>query len=58
MPSRETRDFAERVLASMWIYQQRLGQDSPTLDALAAGAWPQYRPQDDEAVAAADNASN
>jgi soluble lytic murein transglycosylase-like protein len=58
MPSRETHDFAQRVLASMWIYQQRLGQDSPTLDALAAGAWPQYRPQDDEAVAAADNASN
>jgi soluble lytic murein transglycosylase-like protein len=58
MPSRETRDFAERVLASMWIYQQRLNQDSPTLDALAAGGWPQYRPQDDEAVAAASNASN
>jgi soluble lytic murein transglycosylase-like protein len=57
MPSLETRNFAERVLASMWIYQQRLNQDSPSLDALAAGAWPQYHPQDDEAVAAASNAS-
>lgn len=58
IPSRETRDFAERVLASMWIYQQRLGQNSPSLDALAAGAWPRYRPQDAEAVAATADAAN
>jgi len=42
IPSRETRGFVERVIASMWIYQQRLGQPSPSLDAVAAGEWPVY----------------
>lgn len=47
IPARETRGFVKRVLASMWIYQQKLGQLSPSLDALAAGAWPGYVPQRD-----------
>ena len=42
IPVRETRDFAERVLANFWIYRARLGQESPSLDALAAGHWPIY----------------
>ncbi len=46
LPVRETRVFVERVLANYWIYQQRLGQDSPSLDALVAGEWPRYQPQD------------
>jgi hypothetical protein len=41
----------ERVLANFWIYQQRFGQDTPSLDALAAGDWPHYVPQDDSSLA-------
>ncbi len=42
IPSRETRLFVERVLTNMWIYRSRLGQDTPSLDAVAAGHWPYY----------------
>lgn len=42
IPLSETRDFIERVLANLWIYRNRLGQQSPSLDALAAGNWPGY----------------
>lgn len=54
MPARETRNFVQRVLAGMWIYQQKLGQSSPSLDALAAGAWPGYVPQQDLIETAAE----
>jgi len=46
LPSRETRLFAERVMTNLWIYRLRLGQATPSLDALAAGRWPMYRAQD------------
>jgi hypothetical protein len=42
LPSRETRFFAERLLANLWIYRARLGQESPSLQELASGAWPTY----------------
>lgn len=42
IPSGETRAFIEHVLANLWIYRHRLGQPSPSLDALAAGQWPGY----------------
>ena len=42
LPSRETRIFIERVLTNLWIYRDRLGQDAPSLDAVASGAWPSY----------------
>ncbi len=42
IPLRETRQYIERVLTNYWIYQQRLQQASPSLDALASGAWPIY----------------
>jgi soluble lytic murein transglycosylase-like protein len=42
IPNRETRGFAERVLANYWIYRLRLGQPTSDLDALAAGEWPTY----------------
>jgi soluble lytic murein transglycosylase len=44
IPGRETRQFIERVLTNFWIYQQRFAQSSPSLDALASGAWPVYSP--------------
>jgi hypothetical protein len=40
IPLSETRDFVERILANLWIYRHRLGEPSPSLDALAAGQWP------------------
>jgi len=46
IPGRETRQFVERVLTNYWIYQQRFGQGTPSLDALASGAWPVYAPTD------------
>jgi len=42
IPMRETRDYVHKVLANLWIYQMRLGQPLPTLDAMVAGAWPVY----------------
>jgi len=46
IPARETRMFVQRVLTNLWIYRQRLGQGTPSLDAIASGAWPTYDPQD------------
>ncbi len=42
LPSRETRFFAERILANLWIYRARLGQEAASLSALAGGDWPTY----------------
>lgn len=36
----ETRNYIERVMANLWLYRLRLGQETPSLDALASGAWP------------------
>ena len=46
MPSRETRDFVERVLSNFWIYRDRFGQKSPTLDSIAQGLNPVYKSLD------------
>ncbi|MBO6782692.1 MAG: lytic transglycosylase domain-containing protein [Alphaproteobacteria bacterium] len=46
LPSRETRRFVEQILTNLWLYRNQLGQDTPSLDALAAGRWPAYVPQD------------
>jgi len=42
IPSFETRNFVERVLTNFWIYRDRLGQPTPSLDAVARGEWPLY----------------
>ena len=42
MPARETRQYVQRVMASYWIYQQRLGEPTTSLDAVASGRWPTY----------------
>jgi len=44
IPVSETRHYVERVLTYYWIYQERMGQPTTTLDALASGAWPTYTP--------------
>jgi len=55
LPSRETRLFVERIMAGYWIYQDRLNQPSPSLDAVASGASPHYDRQDDKVKTAAAN---
>lgn len=42
IPVTETRSFVQRVLAYSWIYANRLGLPSPSLDALAAGRFPHF----------------
>ncbi len=46
LPSRETRNFIERVLANLWLYRERFNQAAPSLDALAAGRAPVYQSLD------------
>jgi len=42
------------VLTNFWIYRDRLGQDTPSLDQLAAGVWPRYQSQDGYDLQVAD----
>lgn len=58
IPSRETRAYAERVLANLWIYRMRLGQPTPSLDDLVAGNWPRYSSLDPYTVNGAKNTRN
>jgi soluble lytic murein transglycosylase-like protein len=37
MPSGQTRDYVQRVMAGYWTYRQIFGLDSHTLDAAASG---------------------
>jgi soluble lytic murein transglycosylase-like protein len=46
LPSRETRIFIETILTDFWVYRMRLGQQTPSLAALASGRWPMYVAQD------------
>jgi soluble lytic murein transglycosylase-like protein len=38
LPAQETRAYVQRVMAGYWTYRKMWGQDSATLDAVAAGA--------------------
>lgn len=38
LPSLETRNYVEKVMAGYWTYRRKFGEDSKTLDALAQGA--------------------
>lgn len=58
IPSRETRNFIERVLSNLWIYRERLGQPAPTLDAIAAGRRPIYKSLDNTSLATVENVRN
>lgn len=53
---RETRMFVEKVLSNVWIYRDRLGQSTPSLDDIASGRWPTYEPQDGIDTEVAENA--
>ncbi|MCH7487345.1 MAG: lytic transglycosylase domain-containing protein [Proteobacteria bacterium] len=56
IPSRETRNFVERVFTNLWIYRSRLGQPMPSLDAIASGEWPAYTALDGKTLKVATNA--
>ena len=53
VPQRETRLFIKRILTNFWIYRDRLGQDTPSLDAVASGYWPYYVALDGKAMSVA-----
>ncbi len=55
IPSLETRIFVERVLSNFWIYRYRLGQEAPSLDALAAGEPAAYTSLDQKPKSLARN---
>ena len=42
IPARETRTFVSKVMTNYWAYCNQLGQQSPSLDSIAAGDWPIY----------------
>lgn len=42
IPIDETRTYVPRVLTYTWIYAARMRLTEPSLDELAAGAWPRY----------------
>ena len=44
IPIDETRAFVPRALTYTWIYAARMNLPAPSLDELAAGAWPHFHP--------------
>jgi soluble lytic murein transglycosylase-like protein len=40
IPFKETKDYTEKVMANLWLYEQRLGGVSGSLQELAKGDWP------------------
>jgi soluble lytic murein transglycosylase-like protein len=42
LPAAETRHFIARLLYSYWMYSERLGQPTASLDQIAQGEWPFY----------------
>ncbi len=55
VPWHETRIFVKRILTNFWIYRDRMGQDLPSLDALATGYWPYYTALDGKSMALAES---
>ncbi|MBP2316202.1 lytic transglycosylase domain-containing protein [Azospirillum soli] len=58
LPYAETRDYVEKVVANFWIYRLRLGQETGSLDAVAAGGWPVYMPVDARPTQVASHAED
>jgi soluble lytic murein transglycosylase-like protein len=52
LPSRETREFVEQVVADYWIYKLRFGHQTPSLDAVAGNRWPRYEMEREQVGAA------
>ena len=58
MPGYQARVYVEKVLSGLWIYRHRLGQPSPSLDAIAAGRWPYYQRLDETPTQMVDRGRN
>lgn len=58
IPNDETRAFVPRVLTYTWIYASRLRLPAPSLDELAAGAFPGFRQPGAPVIQAASRALN
>ena len=58
IPARETREYVRKVLTNYWIYELRLGQHTPSLDALAAGNRPIYAAAPEESTQVAERVGN
>lgn len=41
IPFDETRDYAQKVLANLWVYEERFGKKSWSLPLMARNKWPQ-----------------
>ena len=54
IPFTETRVYVKKVLSNFWNYRARLGQPLPSLEAMAANAWPSYNAFDEEPALYAD----
>jgi soluble lytic murein transglycosylase len=44
IPIAETRSYVRRLMEYQWMYRRRFGQDARSLDQVARGEWPIYRP--------------
>ena len=49
MSAGETRKYVQKVMANMWVYRDKFGQEPVSLRILAAESWPLYVPQDQRA---------
>ena len=38
----ETRNYVHQVFVNYWVYSELMGEESPTLEALASNNWPLY----------------
>ncbi|HET6468192.1 MAG TPA: lytic transglycosylase domain-containing protein [Geminicoccaceae bacterium] len=48
IPVAESRTYTKKVLANLWTYRERLGEPMPSLQELAANAWPRFEQIDGE----------
>ena len=58
VPSPETRNFIEDVLRNLWMYRIQRGEPTPSLDRVAAGAWPRYEAVDGQVARGYRHARN
>ncbi|GBQ25075.1 lytic murein transglycosylase [Gluconacetobacter sacchari DSM 12717] len=47
LPSTETRDYVRRSLTYLWLYADRLGLPTPSLETLARNEWPAFAAERD-----------
>ncbi|GAA4495893.1 lytic transglycosylase domain-containing protein [Gluconacetobacter tumulicola] len=47
LPSTETRDYVRRSLTYLWLYADRMGLPTPSLETLARNEWPAFASERD-----------